>query len=134
MGKKLIKFSIALILLFFVFSCGYNRVAKNPSLISNEAGFNLPSYIVVRQTDNMDREASAWSEYSWELKLDKPLSEKNIDELTQLVNKDPNWSYDSSKRIYKYVLEKEGSENITISINVDTGVINMEYAWWDAFS
>ena len=120
--------------MFFVFSCGYNRGAKNPSLISNEAGFNLPSYIVVRQTDNMDREASAWSEYSWELKLDKPLSEKNIDELTQLVNKDPNWSYDSSKRIYKYVFEKEGSENITISINVDTGVINMEYAWWDAFS
>ncbi|MBQ3657418.1 MAG: hypothetical protein II956_11325 [Bacteroidales bacterium] len=134
MKQRLLQYVIAFAMLILAFSCGNNRVAKNPSLITDEAGFNLPSYTIVGQADNMDRSASAWSEYSWELKLNEPLSAKSIDELNQLVKKDPNWSYDSSKRIYKYVFVKEDSKNITITISVDTRVINMEYGWWDVLS
>lgn len=134
MSKTIKQISFIFAMLILAFSCGNNRIAKHPSLITDEAGFNLPSYTIVSQTDNMNRGASAWSEYSWELKLNEPLPEKSIDELNQLVKKDPNWSYDSSTRIYKYVFAKEDSKNITITINVDTGVINMEYAWWDALS
>lgn len=135
MKQKFLQYVIAFVMLIFAFSCGDNRIAKNPSSIADEAGFDLPSsYTVISQSDNMDRGASAWSEYTWELKLNEPLPEKSIDELKQLVKKDPNWSYDSSTRIYKYVFAKEDSKNITITINVDTGVVNMVYAWWDALS
>ncbi len=77
---------VALAMLFLVLgSCGDNRIANNPSSIADEAGLNLPSYTIVSQADNMDRGASAWSEYTWELKLNEPFTTKSIDELNQLV-------------------------------------------------
>ena len=135
MKQRIQLFSIALVMLLVAFvSCGDNRIAKDPSLIADEANFYLPDYTVVDKSDNMERSASAWSSYSWKLKLNNPLSEKKIEELNKLVKTDTNWSYDSSKHIYKYVFEEEGSKSISIEIIVDSGLINMEYSWWDMLS
>lgn len=79
MNKKIIHLSTILLMMLIVLSsCGNNRIAQNPSLIASEAGFNLPDYSIISQDNNMDRGASAWSEYSWKLKLNEPLSEKKF--------------------------------------------------------
>ncbi len=123
-----------LIILVSLVSCGGQRVAKNPNAIAHEANFDLPDYTVVSQSDNMEREASAWSSYAWTLKLKDSLSEKDIEKLNELVKKDSNWSYDSEKHIYKYNYDKPESKYFFIEIHIDTGVVNMEYNWYDIFA
>ena len=135
MQKRFIRLSIVFAVLLIAFSsCGDNRIAQDPALIAREANFDLPDYTIIDKSDNMDREASAWSSYSWQLKLNNPLSEKSIEELNKLVKQDSHWSYDSSSRIYKYKFQEEENKTISIEIIVDTLMIYMEYSWWDILS
>ena len=116
---------------FLITACGN---VKNPSLIADKANFELPDYTVISQSDNMNREASAWSSYVWKLKLKNPLSEKEIIQLNNLVEKDKNWTYDSVNHIYIYKYSEEDRENCRIEINIDTNIVNMEYEWYDILS
>ena len=116
---------------FLITSCGN---VKNPSVIADEANFELPDYTVISQSDNMNREASAWSSYVWKLKLKNPLSEKEIKQLNNLVEKDQNWTYDSVNHIYIYKYSEEDRKNSRIEINIDTNIVNMEYEWYDILS
>ena len=110
-----------------------NRIAKDPSRIAKAAGFDLPSYVVQSQDDNMDRGASAWSSYDWEILLDEPLGEKSLKELEKLVKENSNWTYDSENRTYTYQLE-EDERYSTILIQVDDRTVKLYYTWWDILS
>lgn len=135
MKYKTLHFAALLLsLIIIVSACGDHRTAKNPAAIADEAGFSLPEYSVVSQDDNMDREASAWSEYDYEIKLNNPLSSKQIKELNNLVAKDSHWTYDSAKRIYTYFYSDEESKNIRIDIYVYSNTVKMAYAWYDIFA
>lgn len=133
---------VSLIVLFIVLVCGIffyltrdNRIATDPERIANEANFDLPAYIVVSQNDNMDRGASAWSSYSWDLILKEPLSEKNLKKLDKLVDKDSHWhSYQKDdEKVYIYDIEEE-DRIFSIEINVDKRKVYMYYEWWDILS
>lgn len=131
---------VSFAVLFIVFICGMffyltrdNRIAANPEEIANEADFDLPAYVVVSQNDNMDRGASAWSSYRWELELKEPLSEKSLKELDKLVQKNSHWKYYQEGKAYIYELE-ENERNFSIRINVDKRRVYMYYEWWDVLS
>lgn len=126
-------FVIAIIVLFSMLTRD-NDIATDPSRIADEAGFDLPDYTVVNQYDNMDRGASAWSSYEWELVLNEPLKEKDLKKLDHLVDKDPNWSYSEETRTYSYHLNEDGERYFTIVINANDGKVNMDYSWWDFLS
>ena len=107
-----------------------NRIAKDPSRIAKDAGFDLPSYVVQSQDDNMDRGASAWSSYEWKILLDEPLGEKSLNELEKLVKKNSHWAFDSEERAYTYEIE-EDDRHSTIIIPVDDRTVWLSYMWWD---
>lgn len=112
-----------------------SMIAENPKKIASEAGFSLPSYDVVSQEDNMDRSASAWSSYQWELKLKEPLSNDQIEELDKLVKKDELWKYDQEAKAYIYNREDLDSDSPSIHIVVHkNGEVYMSYDWYDMLS
>ena len=79
--KKVFLWGLVIVVLFTLYRCiaySDSAIAENPKKIANEAGWALPDYDVVEQYDNMDRGASAWSQYTWIVKLKEPLSEKDI--------------------------------------------------------
>lgn len=131
---------IALFLLFVLFIVCVmasltrdNRIATDPEAIADEADFDLPAYVVISQDDNMDRGASAWSSYVWELKLKSPLAEDELQELNELVAETPHWRYDSENNIYYFSLE-ESERNISIIIDADEARVTLDYYWWDMLS
>ena len=110
-----------------------NRIAKDPTRIAKEAHFDLPAYDVIFQENNMDRNASAWSAYMWDLKLKEPLDEKIKGKLDRLVRKDPRWVYNPDNKTYSYVSE-ETDRTLTIQIRVMDKMVSMDYDWWDILS
>ena len=53
----------------------FSNRATTPDEISRKAGLRLPAYEITRADDNMDRTASAWSYYYYEVEFSAPLSE-----------------------------------------------------------
>lgn len=116
-----------------------NWTARSPERICKEAGFKLPSYTVIDEEDNMERGSSSWSWYYWRVKLKKPLSEKDIQQLEKLVKKDPNWNGSRHEAYFKYQNYSEDpwedhflSPQISISIN-SYDDISMRITWYDSF-
>ena len=131
---------VSLILLIIVVICGIffymtrdDRIATDPEKIADEADFDLPAYRVISQDDNMERGSSAWSAYEWELQLQEPLSEKDINKLKKLVEKNTEWTYDSDNRTYRYRHEEE-ERYFSIIIDSVEGKVYMDYNWWDILS
>lgn len=125
----------AFTIICIVCSCSCDSsIAKDPKQIANEAGFDLPSYTVISQDDNIERGASAWTDYTWRLKLNEPLSKKDIDKLKKLVDKDSNWSYNAESHTYEYNFDEEGERSSYIIISVDEGTVILDYSWWDFFA
>ena len=120
------------IVVIFYPSVRSERIAKNPEKIVHEAGWTLPSYSVVSQDDNMDRGASAWSSYWYQLQLDEPLSDKDKAKLDKLVAKDSCWQYSPDTKEYHYYLSEE-ERGISIKLNEADKSVIMEYEWYDAF-
>lgn len=106
------------------------RVAKDPDKILSKAHVKLPAYEVVYQDDNMDRDASAWSEYEWRLKLKEPLDEKDMSRLDKKVADDENWSYDEGESCYVFN-SNDNDRGILIYIFVENGEVHMQYMWYD---
>lgn len=121
-----------------------NWIARSPNRICKEVGLKLPSYTVLEEGNNMDRDASSWSWYSWRIKLKKPLSEKDIHKLERLVKEDPNWQgsryggfiYKNYKEYGEegYLVEYDTfiSPQIYIIIYPDNE-ISIKYTWDDFF-
>lgn len=49
--------------------------ATTPDQIARKVGLKLPTYQITIADDNMDRTASVWADYYFEISFDKPLSE-----------------------------------------------------------
>ena len=49
--------------------------AGTPDGIARKAGLRLPAYRVTRAEDNLDRTASAWTNYLYEIEFEEPLTE-----------------------------------------------------------
>ena len=108
-------------------------VASHPSWIASKADFDLPQYDVVSRDDNMDRSASAWSEYNWDLKLKEPLTEDQKEELDQLVKNDSRWAWSDVSKCYHFEQPESEDQDASISITVypNDRRVYITYSWWD---
>ncbi|MCQ2287739.1 MAG: hypothetical protein MJZ74_01425 [Muribaculaceae bacterium] len=97
-------------------------IGGDPEQISELAGWNVPKFTV--ESSNV---SETGNEYSWDLKLVKPLSEKKLKKLQKRVAKDENWTYDEATSKYSYKGEVNG-RNVTIDVDVNAGKVNMLYA------
>ena len=69
--------------LYFLLS---GNQATTPDQIARKVGLKLPAYQITKADDNMDRTASAWSDYYYEIVFDEPLSEKYLQKIEKLIN------------------------------------------------
>lgn len=125
----IIELGLIFILMFYD-SFKHEYRAKNPERIASYADFDLPDYDVVESDNNMERSASSYSAYDWQLKLKHPLTKEEISELDNLVEDDAEWSYDKQSRQYTYHVEGD-SPYVNICIDVKTHTVDMEYEWED---
>ena len=61
----------------------FSNRATTPDEIARKAGLRLPAYRITATDDNMDRMASAWSYYCYEVEFDEPLSESFLKKVTR---------------------------------------------------
>lgn len=64
----------------------FGNQATTPDQIARKVGLRLPAYQITKTDDNLDRTASAWSDYYYEIEFDKPLSEKFLQKVEKLKN------------------------------------------------
>ena len=75
-----------LVLLLGLYSFLFGNQASSPDSIARKVGLRLPAYEITKAEDNMDRTASAWSDYYYEIQFKKPLSEKFIRKVEKQKN------------------------------------------------
>lgn len=121
-----------------------NWIARSPGRICKEVGFKLPPYTILDEENNLGRDSSSWSWYYWRIRLKKPLSEKDIHRLENLVKEDPNWD-GSRYDIFEYRNYKEYGEkgydrdyNTFLSPQVNIVIrsyteVSIKYTWYDSF-
>ncbi len=64
----------------------FGNQATTPDAIAKKVGLKLPAYKITQADDNMDRTASAWSDYYYEIEFEEPLSEKYLQKVEKLKN------------------------------------------------
>jgi len=80
----ILAFIVALILgLYFLL---FGNQATTPDQIARKVGLRLPAYQITKVDDNMDRTASAWSDYFYEIQFEEPLSERFLQKVEKLKN------------------------------------------------
>lgn len=55
--------------------------ASTPDEIAKKLGVKLPAYEIVESSDNLDRTASCWTEYCYEIRFKEPLTPKYLKRL-----------------------------------------------------
>lgn len=75
---------IAMLLGLYLFLFG--NQATTPDQIARKVELRLPAYQITKADDNMDRTASSWSDYYYEIEFEKPLSEKFLQKVEKLKN------------------------------------------------
>ena len=99
--------------------------ARTPDEIARKVGLSLPAYRITGAEDNMDRTASAWSYYCYELEFEEPLSgsflRKVAKKKTCLVDGDV------------YVLEDGSPDSWTCQVRIypPENRAVLEYTFWD---
>ena len=64
----------------------FSNQASTPDAIAKKVGLKLPAYQISNADDNMDRTASSWSDYYYEIVFDEPLSESFLRKVEKLEN------------------------------------------------
>ena len=64
----------------------FGNRATNPDQIARKVGIKLPAYQITKADDNMDRTASSWSDYYYEIEFQEPLSEDYLQKIERLKN------------------------------------------------
>lgn len=79
---------LGLIIAFIVglFFLLFGNQATTPDAISKKVGLKLPAYQITKAEDNMDRTASSWSDYYYEIQFEEPLSERFLQKVEELKN------------------------------------------------
>ncbi len=90
MKKHLFSFVVILgaiiTLLLGLYFLLFGNQATTPDQIARKVGLELPAYHITKADDNMDRTASAWSDYYYEIEFQEPLSEKYLQKVEKLKN------------------------------------------------
>ena len=115
-----------LVLLLGLYFLLFGNQATTPDQIARKVGLKLPAYQITKAEDNMDRTASAWSDYYFEIEFEKPLSEKFL----QKVEKLKNCIYEGDS----YKIEKESPEEWAgyIMLYPEENKATLEYTFRDA--
>lgn len=79
-------FSSILALLLGLYILLFGNQAATPDAIARKLGIILPPYQITKADDNMERTASAWSDYYYEIIFEDPLSEKFLQKVEKLKN------------------------------------------------
>lgn len=77
---------IVVVLILGLFLLLFGNQATTPDAIAKKVGLKLPAYQITKAEDNMERTASAWSDYYFEIEFEKPLSEKYLQTVEKLKN------------------------------------------------
>ena len=120
----ILAFIVALILgLFFLL---FGNQATTPDQIARKMGLRLPTYQITKAEDNMDRTASSWSDYYYEIEFDEPLSEKFLQKVEKLKN--------CCREGNTYKIEKESPDEWAgyIKIYPEENRATLEYTFRDA--
>ena len=80
----------------------YSNQASTPDAIAKKVGVKLPAYQITNADDNMDRTASSWSDYYYEIEFEEPLSENFLRKVEKLKN--------CSREGNTYKIEKESPD------------------------
>lgn len=100
--------------------------ATNPRQIARKAHLKLPKYEIIYKDDNMDRGASAWSDYYFELKAKKPLEAKYLEKISKrddCIKTGDTITIASEKEDRSFYIDFIPAEDKII----------MDYSFWDAF-
>lgn len=129
--KKSIKIILSLLCVILALILGlyfflFGNQATTPDQIARKVGLRLPAYKITKADDNMDRTASSWSDYYYELEFEKPLSE----DFLQKVEKLKNCTRDGDT----YKIENESSDEWAgyIKLYPEENRATLEYTFRDA--
>lgn len=100
--------------------------ATTPDLIARKVGLRLPAYQIIMADDNMDRTASAWSDYYYEIQFEEPLSERFLQKVEKLK--------DCTRDGDTYKIEKESPDEWAgyIKLYPEDNRATLEYTFRDA--
>ena len=122
----LIILGLLLALLLGLYFFLFGNQATTPDQIARKVGLRLPAYQIIMADDNMDRTASSWSDYYYEIQFEEPLSEKYL----QKVEKLKNCTRDGDT----YTIEKESPDEWAgcIKLYPEENRATLEYTFKDA--
>ena len=115
---------IALILVLYLLLFG--NQATTPDAIAKKVGLKLPAYQITKSDDNMDRTASSWSDYYFEIEFELPLSEKLLQKAEKLKN--------CSREGNTYTIKQESPDEWAgyIKLYPEENRATLEYTFRDA--
>lgn len=100
--------------------------ATTPDQIARKVGLKLPAYQITKADDNMDRTASSWSDYYYEIEFEEPLSEDYLQRVEKLKN--------CTREGDAFRIEKESSDEWAgyIKLYPEENRATLEYTFRDA--
>ena len=100
--------------------------ASTPDKIARKVGLRLPAYQITKSDDNMDRTASSWSDYYYEIEFKEPLSEDYLQRVVKLKN--------CTREGDAFRIEKESSDEWAgyIKLYPEENRATLEYTFRDA--
>ena len=115
-----------LVLLLGLYFLLFGNQASTPDQIARKVGLRLPAYKITKADDNMDRAASSWSDYYYELEFNEHLSEKYLQKVEKLKN--------FSREGNTYTIKKESPDEWAgyIKLYPEENRATLEYTFRDA--
>ncbi len=115
-----------LVLLLGLFFLLFGNQASTPEQIARKVGLRLPAYKITKADDNLDRTASAWTDYYYEIQFEEPLSERFLQKLEKLKN--------CTRDGDTYKIEKESPDEWAgyIKLYPEENRATLEYTFRDA--
>ena len=122
----LIILGVILALILGLYFLLFGNQATTPDQIARKVGLRLPAYQITVADDNMDRTASAWSDYYYEIQFEEPLSERFLQKVEKLKN--------CTREGEAYKIEKESPDEWAghIKIYPEENRATLEYTFRDA--
>lgn len=122
----LIILGLLLALLLGLYFFLFGNQATTPDQIARKVGIKLPAYQITKADDNMDRTASSWSDYYYEIQFEVPLSEDYLQRVVKLKN--------CSRDGDTYKIEKESPDEWAgyVILYPDENRATLEYTFKDA--
>lgn len=115
-----------LVLLLGLYFLLFGNQATTPDQIARKVGLRLPAYQITKADDNMDRTASSWSDYYYEIEFEEPLSEDYLQRVEKLKN--------CTREGDAFRIEKESSDEWAgyIKLYPEENRATLEYTFRDA--